>query len=776
MIPKSHLPIRNSLIFIFLWLFSAIGLNAQTTIQITADSTNLSWPCPTPVNFGLYIDGSVTNNNINSDSVYLIINWGDGTSTFDSVGLNSSMWINANFTHSYSIPGTFSPEIIGITSNGVSDTNTIASPFTIYSTCAQITGYTYVDSNANCIYDFTDSIVPYRSIIVKSSSGVVIAHGNSSVTGYYSLDVPFGLSNLEISVSSTYSANALSISCPTSGSYTFNSFSNQNFDFAFECNSSLKSKNLNTWGWLSPPGGNSGFMSITLHVEQCGQAITTPDTLVAVIPHQAQFIGMDTVYYNGNFVTYPLPNTINGDTLTWYFNQSNNYSNYTIGYFHYVRLKLATDTSATIFDSAYFYAATDTHNLVITNTNLVTTEADFTNLIGGPYDPNNKISYPQGVGTNGYIDTNTLFLTYEVNFQNTGTAPAVNVYVIDSLSEHLDWSSVQILSESHPMKLIQYDENKLKFQFSNINLPDSNANEPESHGSFMYRVKLKDNLPVGTAIENTAHIFFDYNEPIVTNTTINTIHDFPVPPTPLAIDLVGRNVTCLGNDNGRIDLAILSGNEPYTINWSTGENTMSISALSAASYSVTVTDSENHTETQSLEIIEDRMHEAPTLGAVNGNLQAQSWASFIYSIQSTAGSEYEWNALGGEVLSSANASAEIRWFAGPEGEVIVTEKDINGCTATDSIPVGITFLGTSELNIEGVKVYPNPTSEFLNIELENVSDKSSLMLFDAMGRLVLSKSVKNNVSKVDVSNLPKGTYTLHLNSDNGENSIQIMVN
>jgi hypothetical protein len=40
-------------------------------------------------------------------------------------------------------------------------------------------------------------------------------------------------------------------------------------------------------------------------------------------------------------------------------------------------------------------------------------------------------------------------------------------------------------------------------------------------GYFQYRIKPLPNLPLGTQIENTAYIYFDYNAPIVTNTTQN---------------------------------------------------------------------------------------------------------------------------------------------------------------------------------------------------------------------------------------------------------------
>jgi hypothetical protein len=40
-------------------------------------------------------------------------------------------------------------------------------------------------------------------------------------------------------------------------------------------------------------------------------------------------------------------------------------------------------------------------------------------------------------------------------------------------------------------------------------------------GYFQYRIKPLSNLPLGTQIENTAYIYFDYNAPIITNTTQN---------------------------------------------------------------------------------------------------------------------------------------------------------------------------------------------------------------------------------------------------------------
>ena len=54
-------------------------------------------------------------------------------------------------------------------------------------------------------------------------------------------------------------------------------------------------------------------------------------------------------------------------------------------------------------------------------------------------------------------------------------------------------------------------------------LPDSTINEPQSHGYIKYSVKPKADLIIGDEIKNTAHIYFDLNEAVTTNTTNNTV-------------------------------------------------------------------------------------------------------------------------------------------------------------------------------------------------------------------------------------------------------------
>ncbi len=56
-------------------------------------------------------------------------------------------------------------------------------------------------------------------------------------------------------------------------------------------------------------------------------------------------------------------------------------------------------------------------------------------------------------------------------------------------------------------------------------LVDSNANEPASHGFIRFSIQQKTNNPLGSIIENSAAIYFDFNAPVITNTTTHQVGD-----------------------------------------------------------------------------------------------------------------------------------------------------------------------------------------------------------------------------------------------------------
>lgn len=145
-----------------------------------------------------------------------------------------------------------------------------------------------------------------------------------------------------------------------------------------------------------------------------------------------------------------------------------------------------------------------------------------TETVVSSFDPNDKQVEPAGYITPAQVAAGQ-WLTYTVRFQNTGTASAINVYVRDTLSNNVDVSSFEVLSSSHTMITDMFDDGIVNFLFNNIMLPDSNSNEPASHGFIKYRVKVNSSVTVGNTIENTAHIYFDFNPAVVTNTTATPV-------------------------------------------------------------------------------------------------------------------------------------------------------------------------------------------------------------------------------------------------------------
>ncbi len=136
----------------------------------------------------------------------------------------------------------------------------------------------------------------------------------------------------------------------------------------------------------------------------------------------------------------------------------------------------------------------------------------------GSFDPNDKQGFPRGVGPQHLIRENT-DIEYLIRFQNTGTDTAFTVVVRDTLPAALDASRIRLGASSHPYEFEKTVDNVLVFRFKNILLVDSFANEPLSHGYLSFHIAQQPDLAYGTKIENSAAIYFDFNPPVITNTT-----------------------------------------------------------------------------------------------------------------------------------------------------------------------------------------------------------------------------------------------------------------
>jgi len=80
--------------------------------------------------------------------------------------------------------------------------------------------------------------------------------------------------------------------------------------------------------------------------------------------------------------------------------------------------------------------------------------------------------------------------------------------------------------------------------------------------------------------------------------------------------------------------------------------------------------------------------------------------------------------------------------------------------AMDNLEYEAADAGIAENEIN-FSVYPNPTSEMLNI----ISSEGIIQLTDLSGKVILTKKQQGK-STIDVSNLPSGIYLIHLQTEN----------
>lgn len=209
------------------------------------------------------------------------------------------------------------------------------------------------------------------------------------------------------------------------------------------------------------------------------------------------------------------PDIISGDTLTWFFEN--------ITYDSIIPTPQIAVLTPAVVDIGWKLNL----ELIINAEGDIDETNNYLNydiVVEGAIDPNDKQVTPQGACDASYVTHNQV-LTYTVRFQNTGTAPAVNIVIDDTLSNRINVNSLRVVAASHPMHTEFEGLNIVKFVFNDIYLPDSTENEPESHGYVVFEAATKPSAPDYAIVENSAAIYFDFNEPVITNSVINTLVD-----------------------------------------------------------------------------------------------------------------------------------------------------------------------------------------------------------------------------------------------------------
>lgn len=139
----------------------------------------------------------------------------------------------------------------------------------------------------------------------------------------------------------------------------------------------------------------------------------------------------------------------------------------------------------------------------------------YTPILVCAVDPNDKLVMPPGVREENYTLKDDL-LTYTIRFENLGNAEAIDITIMDTLDAALDLNTFQVVNSSFPV-LTTLDGQVITFFFKNIWLV------AQGTGFVTYEVKPHSDVQDLTPVENLAGIVFDFNQPIVTNTTTNTL-------------------------------------------------------------------------------------------------------------------------------------------------------------------------------------------------------------------------------------------------------------
>ncbi len=366
-----------------------------------------------------------------------------------------------------------------------------------------ISGKIFGDANRDCNNDTNDKgVANVRVSIFKG--GEFYQTTTTSAWGNYSFATDTGSYTIQIDTS------RMQLICPSSGirsaTITLTDTIKTNLDFAVTCKpgfdigiTAISETNIFFPNDTTPIKIYAGDIA-NLNGLQCASNQTGKLTLT--------YSGK--VKYIGTASGALSPSAVSGNTFTYDISDWGK-----VNFYKDFGLLFQTDTTAANNDEICFEAwATPKAGDNDTNNNHYKTCF----YVRTSYDPNDKAAYPKDNS-----DTSIKWIDYTVRFQNTGSASARHIYILDTLDANFDVSTFTLLDASHRCIPQLLTDRVVKFNLPNINLPDSNADEPASHGFVKYKVKQKPKLPIGTEIRNTAYIYFDFNSPVVTNTTSNIL-------------------------------------------------------------------------------------------------------------------------------------------------------------------------------------------------------------------------------------------------------------
>ncbi|NNC86809.1 MAG: choice-of-anchor B family protein [Bacteroidia bacterium] len=201
---------------------------------------------------------------------------------------------------------------------------------------------------------------------------------------------------------------------------------------------------------------------------------------------------------------------------------------------------------------------------------------------------------------------------------------------------------------------------------------------------------IADEYATGTSVAGTYSITVDrpgYNSQTISGVALsNGVVNFlniqltdTLPAMSVTVSSL-QNPSCIGANDGAIDIEVFGGNVPYYFIWSNGRTTEDIAALLEGTYTVTVTDDVGCEFVQSFTIT-DPISIVLTTSKTNISCHGINNGSIQVTASGGSGAPYtySWN------TSPVQSTPLIQNLAG--GFYEVTVSDVNGCTAVTEVEV-----------------------------------------------------------------------------------------
>lgn len=117
-----------------------------------------------------------------------------------------------------------------------------------------------------------------------------------------------------------------------------------------------------------------------------------------------------------------------------------------------------------------------------------------------------------------------------------------------------------------------------------------------------------------------------------------------------------------------------------------------------------------------------------------------------------------------------NSEYDFQYTITSENDLLQLE--ITGANGNKAFYYNNAMANTKSFNGELLKVYPNPTSAFLNI---SIPDLDNVEIFDMLGKRILpTYNSTESATQIDIQNLAKGNYILKISKENQTENIKFI--